>query len=177
MVRPYILLRRSFASDMSLQACTIYFTLGMFSINIQYDIHRPFSHALQLRQAKLSFPSVYLLVGVCSDELVRRHKSQSVMNHAERYASLPHCTFTPLKLGIIRCESARHCRWVDEIVQDAPWVIDAEFLDKWEIDYVAHDEDPYAAEGHDDVYGFAKSQGKPPSFSTRYLSFTTKQCH
>ncbi|KII83660.1 hypothetical protein PLICRDRAFT_47142 [Plicaturopsis crispa FD-325 SS-3] len=106
-----------------------------------YDLFH-FGHALQLRQAKLAFPSVYLLVGVCSDELVRAHKARSVMTHAER------------------CEAARHCRWVDEIISDAPWVIDAAFLDKWQIDYVAHDEDPYAAEGHEDVYSFVKSQGK-----------------
>ena len=24
----------------------------------------------------------------------------------------------------------RHCRWVDEVVPDAPWVIDAEFIEK-----------------------------------------------
>lgn len=84
---------------------------------------------------------MYLLVGVNSDELVKQHKSRSVMNHAER------------------CEAVRHCRWVDEVVQEAPWVIDADFIDKWEIDYVAHDEDPYAASGHDDVYAYAKSQG------------------
>ncbi|PAV15809.1 choline-phosphate cytidylyltransferase [Pyrrhoderma noxium] len=106
-----------------------------------YDLFH-FGHALQLRQAKHSFPSVYLLVGVCSDELVRQHKARTVMTHAER------------------CEAVRHCRWVDEVVQDAPWVIDADFLDKWEIDYVAHDEDPYAASGHDDVYSFVKAQGK-----------------
>lgn len=59
-----------------------------------------------------------------------------------------------------RCEAVRHCRWVDEVVQEAPWVIDADFLDKWEIDYVAHDEDPYLSAGHDDVYALSKSQGK-----------------
>jgi choline-phosphate cytidylyltransferase len=48
-------------------------------------------------------------------------------------------------------------------VQDAPWIIDAEFLDKWQIDYVAHDEDPYAAVGHEDVYAFVKSQGSSSS--------------
>lgn len=106
-----------------------------------YDLFH-FGHALQLRQAKHSFPSVYLIVGVCSDELVRKHKARTVMTHAER------------------CEAVRHCRWVDEVVQDAPWVIDSDFLDKWEIDYVAHDEDPYAASGHDDVYSFVKQQGK-----------------
>lgn len=59
-----------------------------------------------------------------------------------------------------RCESVRHCRWVDEIVSDAPWVIDQAFLDKHRIDYVAHDEDPYkGSDGSDDVYGFCKSIG------------------
>ena len=44
------------------------------------------SHALQLRQAKLSFPSVYLLVGVNSDDQVWAHKARTVMVHAERCA-------------------------------------------------------------------------------------------
>ncbi|KAF8889018.1 cholinephosphate cytidylyltransferase [Infundibulicybe gibba] len=106
-----------------------------------YDLFH-FGHALQLRQAKLSFPSVYLLVGVNSDELVKDHKARSIMTHAERL------------------EAARHCRWVDEVIAEAPWVIDEAFLDKWEIDYVAHDEVPYAADGHEDVYALVKSQGK-----------------
>lgn len=53
----------------------------------------------------------------------------------------------------------RHCRWVDEVVAEAPWVIDEAFLQKYNIDYVAHDEDLYASEGHDDVYQYVKSQG------------------
>jgi choline-phosphate cytidylyltransferase len=32
---------------------------------------------------------------------------------------------------------------VDEVVPDAPWVITKEFLDKHQIDYVAHDALPY----------------------------------
>ncbi|KAF8172809.1 hypothetical protein K438DRAFT_1683508 [Mycena galopus ATCC 62051] len=106
-----------------------------------YDLFH-FGHALQLRQAKLSFPSVYLLVGVNSDEQVIEHKARGVMTHAERL------------------EAARHCRWVDEIVADAPWIIDQAFLDKYQIDYVAHDEEPYAASGHDDVYSYCKGLGK-----------------
>lgn len=50
---------------------------------------------------------------------------------------------------------------MDEVIPDAPWIIDADFVSKWEIDYVAHDEDPYGAVGHDDVYSFVKGQGKP----------------
>lgn len=107
---------------------------------------------MQLRQAKLSFPNVHLIVGVNSDEQVFEHKSRTVMTHAER------------------CESVRHCRWVDEVAPDAPWVIDAEFLAKYKIDYVAHDEDPYKGVGTDDVYGFAKLQGKSSSFFGPWLS-------
>lgn len=58
-----------------------------------------------------------------------------------------------------RCESVRHCRWVDEVAEDAPWFIDSDFMDKYNIDYVAHDEEPYKGIGTDDVYGFAKHQG------------------
>ena len=53
-----------------------------------------------------------------------------------------------------------YCRWVDEIVTDAPWVITPEFLEKHNIDFVAHDALPYAdASGQaDDVYGFVRLQ-------------------
>ena len=53
-----------------------------------------------------------MLAGVNSDEQCEEHKSRTVMTHAER------------------CEAVRHCRWVDEVVPDAPWVIDQAFLDK-----------------------------------------------
>ena len=58
-----------------------------------------------------------------------------------------------------RCESARHCRWVDQVVDDAPWVIDDAFIEKYQIDYVAHDEEPYKGTDVDDVYGLLKSRG------------------
>jgi len=106
-----------------------------------YDLFH-YGHSLQLRQAKLSFPNVYLLVGVSSDEQVKQHKFKCVMGHAER------------------CEAVRHCRWVDEVIPDAPWVIDATFLAKYNIDYVAHDDEPYLSAGHEDVYAFVKSIGK-----------------
>jgi choline-phosphate cytidylyltransferase len=85
---------------------------------------------------------VYLLVGVSSDEQVHMHKARSVMTHAER------------------CEAARHCRWVDEVISDIPWVIDEEFIKKYDIDYVAHDEDPYVSGGHEDVYALTKRLGR-----------------
>merc|ERR1711915_991560 len=108
-----------------------------------YDLFH-FGHARSLEQAKKSFPNVYLLVGCCSDAVTHRYKGKTVMTEAERY------------------ESLRHCRWVDEVVPDAPWVITKEFLDKHQIDFVAHDALPYAdASGAgNDVYEYIKSIGK-----------------
>ncbi|KAA1069751.1 hypothetical protein PGT21_030838 [Puccinia graminis f. sp. tritici] len=106
-----------------------------------YDLFH-YGHALQLRQCKLFFPEVYLMVGVCSDELVRKYKASPVLTSAERY------------------ESVANCKWVDQVIEDAPWQVDAAFFEKYQIDYVAHDEEPYVSVNSDDVYAYAKSIGK-----------------
>ncbi|KAA8537179.1 hypothetical protein F0562_029689 [Nyssa sinensis] len=108
-----------------------------------YDLFH-FGHARSLEQAKKLFPNTYLLVGCCNDEVTHKYKGKTVMTDKERY------------------ESLRHCRWVDEVIPDAPWVLTGEFLDKHKIDYVAHDSLPYAdASGAGkDVYEFVKSIGK-----------------
>ncbi|XP_039021087.1 choline-phosphate cytidylyltransferase 1-like [Hibiscus syriacus] len=108
-----------------------------------YDLFH-FGHARSLEQAKKSFPNAYLLVGCCNDETTHKYKGKTVMTDVERY------------------ESLRHCKWVDEVIPDAPWVVNQEFLDKHNIDYVAHDALPYAdASGAtNDVYEFVKAAGK-----------------
>lgn len=108
-----------------------------------YDLFH-FGHARSLEQAKKLFPNTYLLVGCCNDEVTRRFKGKTVMTEDERY------------------ESLRHCKWVDEVIPNAPWVVTKEFLDKNNIDYVAHDSLPYAdASGAGkDVYEFVKAIGK-----------------
>lgn len=66
------------------------------------------AHMRQLHAAKhaLGEPSkVRLVVGVCSDESIARYKGSTVMNEA------------------LRCEAVRHCRYVDEVIENAPWVI------------------------------------------------------
>ncbi|KAG2325111.1 hypothetical protein Bca52824_007839 [Brassica carinata] len=104
-----------------------------------------FGHARAIEQAKnRMFPNTYLLVGCCNDKITNKFKGKTVMTESERY------------------ESLRHCKWVDEVIPDAPWVLTTEFLDKHKIDYVAHDALPYAdASGAgNDVYEFVKSIGK-----------------
>lgn len=92
-------------------------------------------------QAKNLLPNSYLIVGVCNDKLTHAKKGRTVMNEAERY------------------ESLRHCRYVDEVVTDAPWSLDEEFLNKHKIDFVAHDDIPYASNDADDVYAPIKAKG------------------
>ncbi|KAK7030675.1 Nucleotidylyl transferase [Favolaschia claudopus] len=87
-------------------------------------IFDPFSvrHALQLRQAKLSFPSVWLVVGVFSDASCHRFGCPPASPEVERY------------------EVVRHCRWVDEVLSDAPCTLDTQFLANFKIDYVGVEE-------------------------------------
>ncbi|XP_036377565.1 choline-phosphate cytidylyltransferase B-like isoform X1 [Megalops cyprinoides] len=98
-------------------------------------------HARALMQAKNLFPNTYLIVGVCSDELTHRYKGFTVMREEERY------------------EALRHCRYVDEVVKDAPWTLSPEFLEKHKIDFVAHDDIPYSSAGSEDVYQHIKEAG------------------
>ncbi|KAK8798245.1 hypothetical protein WA588_003330 [Blastocystis sp. NMH] len=101
-----------------------------------------YGHARALEQAKKSFPNTYLMVGCCNDELTHRMKGMTVMTDKERY------------------ESLRHCKWVDEVIPDAPWVVTKEFLDKHKIDFVCHDDIPYASAGSNDVYADIKNMGR-----------------
>ncbi|KAI4291664.1 choline-phosphate cytidylyltransferase [Pancytospora philotis] len=103
-----------------------------------YDLFH-YGHARQLEQAKHLFPSVYLLVGVTSDEITVALKGTTVMSGHERY------------------ESVRHCKHVDEVVEDAPWIITEDFLAEHQIDLVAHDDIPYSGGGQDDIYAPLKS--------------------
>ncbi|XP_038671588.1 choline-phosphate cytidylyltransferase A-like isoform X1 [Scyliorhinus canicula] len=98
-------------------------------------------HARALMQAKGLFPNTHLIVGVCNDDLTHQFKGFTVMNEAERY------------------DAVRHCRYVDEVVRNAPWSLSAEFLEKHRIDFVAHDDIPYSSAGSDDVYKHIKDAG------------------
>ena len=58
-----------------------------------------------------------------------------------------------------RYEAIRHCRYVDEVVRDAPWTVMDDFLAKHKIDFVAHDELPYTTGSGVDVYKDLKEKG------------------
>ena len=98
-------------------------------------------HMRVLQQAKTAFPNTRLIVGVTGDEETFKRKGLTVMSAKER------------------AESVRHCRWVDEVIEDCPWIINVAFLEKHNIDYVAHDDEPYGASEGDDIYAPIKEKG------------------
>lgn len=73
-------------------------------------------HFRAMEQAKKSLPNVFLMVGCCNDELTHRLKGSTVLTDSERY------------------EAVRACRWVDQVIADAPWVVTDEFIEKHDIE-------------------------------------------
>ena len=99
-------------------------------------------HAQAFKRAKALFPRSHLTVGVASDEDTHRLKGPTVMTCRER------------------AESVRACRWVDAVIEGAPWVISPKWMDAHGLDYVVHDEAPYPGEGVADVYAEVKAAGR-----------------
>ncbi|QLL33591.1 hypothetical protein HG536_0E05020 [Torulaspora globosa] len=99
-------------------------------------------HMKQLEQCKKALPNVVLICGVPNDEITHKLKGLTVLTDEQR------------------CETLRHCKWVDEVVPNAPWCVTAEFLAEHNIDYVAHDDLPYVGADSDDIYKPIKEMGR-----------------
>ena len=102
-----------------------------------------YGHARLFKQIRDAFPDATIIAGVHNDDTVIRYKGGPlVLTHDERV------------------ESARHCKYVDEIIENAPWFITPDFMDLHAIDFVAHDGAPYVAGDVADIYGWLKDAGK-----------------
>lgn len=98
-------------------------------------------HMRQLEQAKKSFPNVELVCGIPLDKETHKQKGLTVLTDKQR------------------CDTLTHCRWVDEVIPNAPWCVTTDFLLEHRIDYVAHDDLPYASNDLDDIYMPIKKKG------------------
>jgi ethanolamine-phosphate cytidylyltransferase len=65
-----------------------------------------------------------------------------VMNEKERYAAV------------------RGCKWVDEVVEDAPYVTDLDWMDRYKADFCVHGEDASYDENGRDTYWKVKEAGR-----------------
>lgn len=104
-----------------------------------YDMAH-FGHANSLRQAKAM--GDYLIVGVHSDAEVIKHKGNPVMNEKDRY------------------KMVRAIKWVDEVVEDAPYVTSLETLDRHNCDFCVHGDDVTVDVNGVDSYRFVKEAGR-----------------
>jgi len=103
-----------------------------------------FGHANALRQAKML--GTKLIVGVHSDQEISKHKGPPVFSNEERY------------------KIVRGIKWVDEVVEDAPYVTTIETLDKYNCDFCAHGDDITMTADGVDTYQIVKDQGRYKEF-------------
>lgn len=99
-----------------------------------------YGHANALRQAKKM--GDYLIVGVHSDDDLRKHKGPPVMNEDERY------------------KMVRAIKWVDEVVEGAPYVTHLDVMDEHNCDFCAHGDDITTCGDGSDPYEGVKKAGR-----------------
>ncbi|XP_035214270.1 ethanolamine-phosphate cytidylyltransferase-like [Stegodyphus dumicola] len=99
-----------------------------------------FGHANQLRQAKAM--GDYLIVGVHTDEEITKHKGPPVFTEQERY------------------KMVRAVKWVDEVVEAAPYITTIETLDKYNCDFCVHADDITLDADGQDTYRYVKAAGR-----------------
>ena len=96
-------------------------------------------HVSLLREARRH--GDWLIVGVLSDETVASYKRRPIMSLAERVAVI------------------ESCRYVDEVIEDAPFQVTEEFLAEHDIATVVHGDD-LSPQDAEPVYGAAAAAGK-----------------
>jgi len=99
-----------------------------------------YGHANALRQAKEL--GDYLVVGIHSDADIEYNKGPTLMKERERY------------------DSIRACKWVDEVVEAAPYTTQVDVLDKYNIDFCVHGEDISLAADGTDAYALVKAANR-----------------
>ncbi|XP_076234293.1 phosphoethanolamine cytidylyltransferase isoform X5 [Calliopsis andreniformis] len=99
-----------------------------------------FGHANSLRQAKAL--GDYLVVGIHTDEEITKHKGPPVFMEKERY------------------KMVRGIKWVDEVVEGAPYVTTLETLDKYNCDFCVHGDDITMTADGVDTYHLVKAAGR-----------------
>ncbi|KAI4471333.1 ethanolamine-phosphate cytidylyltransferase [Holotrichia oblita] len=99
-----------------------------------------FGHANSLRQAKAL--GDWLVVGIHNDDEITKHKGPPVFTQEERY------------------KMVKGIKWVDEVVEGAPYVTTLETLDKHRCDFCCHGDDITTTADGVDTYHLVKDAGR-----------------
>ncbi|KAH8874402.1 Ethanolamine-phosphate cytidylyltransferase [Schistosoma japonicum] len=99
-----------------------------------------FGHANALRQAKSLGDQ--LIVGIHSDKEITKHKGPPVFHEQERYRLI------------------RAMKWVDEVVEDAPYFTYIKTLEKYSCDFCVHGDDLVVSNDGSDPYGEVKAANR-----------------
>lgn len=91
----------------------IIYTDGIFDL-----FHR--GHLEYIKHCKETFADVFLIVGIVNDKDATGYKRPPIYCENDRY------------------EIISNIKYVDKIVKDAPLIIDENFMNKHQIDYVIH---------------------------------------
>lgn len=83
-----------------------------------------------------------LVIGIHSDEEITKHKGPPVFTEEERY------------------KMVRSIKWVDEVVENAPYVTTIETLDKYNCDFCVHGDDISTTVDGMDTYQMVKDMGR-----------------
>eukprot|EP00285_Hemiselmis_virescens_P019770 CAMPEP_0173378468 /NCGR_PEP_ID=MMETSP1356-20130122/1620_1 /TAXON_ID=77927 ORGANISM="Hemiselmis virescens, Strain PCC157" /NCGR_SAMPLE_ID=MMETSP1356 /ASSEMBLY_ACC=CAM_ASM_000847 /LENGTH=429 /DNA_ID=CAMNT_0014331543 /DNA_START=243 /DNA_END=1532 /DNA_ORIENTATION=+ len=110
-----------------------------------YDMTH-FGHFNAFRQAKAL--GDYLIVGLNPDSEVVRYKGSAPLFKEEE-----------------RLQAIKACKWVDEVVENVPYVLDEKYLNEvvfgqYGVDYVVHGDDPCLDADGNDVFASSKKAGK-----------------
>ncbi|CCH61185.1 hypothetical protein TBLA_0E01250 [Henningerozyma blattae CBS 6284] len=115
---------------------------------------------LQARQTVSSYNQNKLICGIHNDEAIRLNKGcLPVMHENERYKHI------------------ESIRWVSQIVKDAPYVTDPEWMDRYECRYVVHGDDITLDANGEDCYALMKKMDRFMEVKRTPVVSTTEIIH
>src|SRR5688500_2733326 len=102
----------------------------------------------------------YLVVGVHSDKEIEKHKGPPVMSEEERSLITVKFFLPNIYERFFRYEAVAACKWVDEVVRDAPYVTQIDWMDRYNCQICIHGDDLVVAADGSDTYGLVKAAGR-----------------
>ena len=97
-----------------------------------------YGHMEFLRKAREM--GTYLIAGIVADDVVELSKNKPILTMEERVASVA------------------DCKYVDQVLPNAPWRIDRAWIIQHHIQLVVHGDD-YAEDQLDDIYNLPREMG------------------